>query len=923
MDSEDSRDASGDAQSTSSSSSSSSRSRRSSSSDSSKKDPKSPPHSPTSPRYNRPKSPSPDSRSQTSERSTTTGKPPLSPDNLSEAHSDINSPENSIPPSPIDPKSPDGPKSPSEVGSNIGSPENPEQYSSAPPSGGEGPKTPHSPGSSLKSPPASPLQPVSPDSASQVTSPRNREPRSPSASPSPDRASFQSSPPRSPIKKNDWSPKEKWRRHTKAEQKMVSMPRNRSRSESSQSSRSSSYNKRPSNKDPATEAISDGEMESDQEDDKLRSKSAASDKQEKDHNISHEDLSDVSDDSDAPDNMDKLAKSKPKTPSPDTKNDISNGNDATSLVSSPKSDNGISDAPKLEKVPQEKTSNIEDGEEQLDFEAEEGECIEPTKTKEQSNGDIETQGARKEDVKAIRRSRGSSLEEGEVSDEAERRPEESEPRPVCRFFSRGACTWGNSCRFLHPGVTDKGNYNMFDVVRGVPPTGPFPAPRDTAPPESAWERGLRTAKEMLRIANKRKEQDMDFEEKKLHLSVGGVVHDPDAELAYAAAAVGASPPHDVPPAHRDPEMYNRPGPFGAMIYRGGRFPRPPMDERERYYERERGFERERPYERPPYYDEHMPAPEDVPYHKRRVRSSREVIVQRAEVEKREAREGREGREVREGRVREIRDSREIRDGRDGREGRDGRGDEWADPWMRAEPAARRRKPQSSEDSYSSSSSSNSSSRSTGSPGARRKTRASSSSRQRLSPSVIVRERRLATARATAMNPPAPRRRAPSPAAARQMSANPPPPVLHRHKEELDPYGRGKESSRSRNRKKYSRSSSSGSESSTSSSESESESRSSSSSGSSGARRARQARLLNAAARPRMNVKSNAGLAASVSTATSKKEPSIEKELINKKRSATSPVGGAAPAKKSVSRREELLKQLKAVEDAIARKRSKI
>lgn len=51
---------------------------------------------------------------------------------------------------------------------------------------------------------------------------------------------------------------------------------------------------------------------------------------------------------------------------------------------------------------------------------------------------------------------------------------------------------------------------------------------------------------------------MDFEEKKLHLSVGGVVHDPDAELAYAAAAVGASPPrltHEIP--HRDPEIFNR------------------------------------------------------------------------------------------------------------------------------------------------------------------------------------------------------------------------------------------------------------------------------------------------------------------------------------------------------------------------------
>lgn len=51
-------------------------------------------------------------------------------------------------------------------------------------------------------------------------------------------------------------------------------------------------------------------------------------------------------------------------------------------------------------------------------------------------------------------------------------------------------------RFLHPGVTDKGNYNMFDVVRGMPTTGSFPPPRDSAPPESAWERGLRTAKEV-------------------------------------------------------------------------------------------------------------------------------------------------------------------------------------------------------------------------------------------------------------------------------------------------------------------------------------------------------------------------------------------------------------------------------------------
>lgn len=884
MDSEDSRD-----QSSSSSSSSSSRSRRSSSSDrseSSKKNVKSPPRSPTPPGSEGPRSPSPESESP----SANFAKRPQSPDNLSGAHSDINSPENSLPPSPAGSKSPDGPHSPSDAGSNIGSPSHGVKYSTAP-TAGDGPKTPQSPTSSVKSAPGSPdnrSRPASPESG------KNPQRRSPSSSSSPGRNSYRSSPNTSPaVNKNDWSPKErseKWRRHTKAEQKMVSIPRARSRSDSSQSSRSS-YNKR-NIKDPATEEISDGEMESDQEDRKSEGKSVASDKHGgKDHNISHEDLSDVSDlESVGPEDANKETKSQSSPTSPVKMEETKiNG---TSLQSSPHSENGKGEAPKLEKVPQEKTSNTEDGEEQLDFEAEEGECVEPKA--EQSNGDASERVTEKEEIKPGRRSRGSSLEEGEVSDEAERRPEESEPRPVCRFFSRGACTWGVSCRFLHPGVTDKGNYNMFDVVRGVPASGCYPpAPtRDTAPPESAWERGLRTAKEMLRIANKRKEQDMDFEEKKLHLSVGGVVHDPDAELAYAAAAVGASPPrqHDgvaVPAHYRDPEAFR---PYGPM-YRG-RIPRPTGDERERYYDREHMYERERAYERVPHFDERAPAPEEGSYHKRRVRSSREVIVQRAEVERREAREG-----------------REVREGREAR-----RGDDWADPWMRAEPAARRRKPPSSDDSYSSSSS-----RSSRSPSARRKRRASSSSRQRLSPSVIVRERRLATARATAMNPPAPRRRAPSPAAARQLSANPPAPATHRHKDELEPYGRNKASSRNRDRKKYSRSSSS--ESSSSSSESESESHSSSTSGSSGARRARHARLLNAAARPRLNPKSNTGLAAVVTTITSKKEVPADKELTAKKRAA-SPIN-AVPMKKPVSRREELLKQLKAVEDAIARKRSKI
>lgn len=83
---------------------------------------------------------------------------------------------------------------------------------------------------------------------------------------------------------------------------------------------------------------------------------------------------------------------------------------------------------------------------------------------------------------------------------------------------------------------------------------------------------------------------------------------------------------------------------------------------------------------------------------RRVRSSREVIVQRAEVERREMREVREAREPRE--MRDMRDMREMREMRaDGRPA--GRVDEWADPWMRASPATRRRRPPTSDDSYSS------------------------------------------------------------------------------------------------------------------------------------------------------------------------------------------------------------------------------
>lgn len=74
---------------------------------------------------------------------------------------------------------------------------------------------------------------------------------------------------------------------------------------------------------------------------------------------------------------------------------------------------------------------------------------------------------------------------------------------------------------------------MFENVPPPPPPhhvkpallGPGPVPQQElmGPPvhESAWERGLRHAKEIIRASAKRKQTDVDFEEKKINLSLAG------------------------------------------------------------------------------------------------------------------------------------------------------------------------------------------------------------------------------------------------------------------------------------------------------------------------------------------------------------------------------------------------------------------
>uniref|UniRef100_A0A2K6P3L9 Zinc finger CCCH-type containing 18 n=1 Tax=Rhinopithecus roxellana TaxID=61622 RepID=A0A2K6P3L9_RHIRO len=155
------------------------------------------------------------------------------------------------------------------------------------------------------------------------------------------------------------------------------------------------------------------------------------------------------------------------------------------------------------------------------------------------------------------------LEEGEVKDPSDRKVR---PRPTCRFFMKdvvtplssllppisnsipfrgqvkGNCTWGMNCRFIHPGVNDKGNYSLITKAdpfppNGAPPLGPhplmpanpwggpvvdeiLPPPPPEPPTESAWERGLRHAKEVLKKATIRKEQEPDFEEKRFTVTIG-------------------------------------------------------------------------------------------------------------------------------------------------------------------------------------------------------------------------------------------------------------------------------------------------------------------------------------------------------------------------------------------------------------------
>ena len=196
---------------------------------------------------------------------------------------------------------------------------------------------------------------------------------------------------------------------------------------------------------------------------------------------------------------------------------------------------------------------VDDGDVLLDYEAEEPDEDQQEKPHLPSEEDKMDESIEQNDDNEDEED--EELEEGEVSDEDEEsRKERLKPQPVCRFYSKGQCTWGASCRFVHPGVLDKGNYNMFAPPRPILPNEDSiekiveeEEPLKTSPdkpvvrrPETAWERGLRQAKEMKRLSQQRKETDIEYEEKRTTMSLTQA--ELDRENDYYTRP--ASPLHD-------------------------------------------------------------------------------------------------------------------------------------------------------------------------------------------------------------------------------------------------------------------------------------------------------------------------------------------------------------------------------------------
>lgn len=58
--------------------------------------------------------------------------------------------------------------------------------------------------------------------------------------------------------------------------------------------------------------------------------------------------------------------------------------------------------------------------------------------------------------------------------------------PDLPLVSTGNCTWGMNCRFIHPGVNDKGNYSLITKAEPFPPNGAPPLGPHPLMPANPW-----------------------------------------------------------------------------------------------------------------------------------------------------------------------------------------------------------------------------------------------------------------------------------------------------------------------------------------------------------------------------------------------------------------------------------------------------
>uniref|UniRef100_A0A1I8A7G0 C3H1-type domain-containing protein n=2 Tax=Steinernema glaseri TaxID=37863 RepID=A0A1I8A7G0_9BILA len=89
---------------------------------------------------------------------------------------------------------------------------------------------------------------------------------------------------------------------------------------------------------------------------------------------------------------------------------------------------------------------------------------------------------------------------------------------ICKFYLRGNCTWGATCKFYHPTDSECERLRREEGIDGRRSiTRVYQRAASPAKGEDAWERGLKQARERMKKASELK-KDPDFDKKRLLMS---------------------------------------------------------------------------------------------------------------------------------------------------------------------------------------------------------------------------------------------------------------------------------------------------------------------------------------------------------------------------------------------------------------------